>query len=166
MVQAVKLSIAINPKYYNFTSAANHLSAQIKLAKSRALGAVGTGPGRDEITRNGKIFTGYYKNWSSISPENKKLVLAERKRLGIEPKRQGSHGGSGSGNVKKQIKALAQRLDNFNAKVSASSRQGSADEDDSDAASGSDLPTNDAGNSFGGHAEKAKQKQAKKQKKD
>ena len=155
MVQAVKLSIAINPKYYNFTSAANHLSAQIKSAKSCALGVIGTKSGHDEIMRNGKIFTEYYKNWSSISPENKKLVLAERKCLGIEPKCQGNQGGSGSGTV-----------NSFNAKVSALKRQGSGDDDDSDTASGSEASTNDAGNSFGGRTEKAKQKQAKKQKKD
>lgn len=55
--------------------------------------------------RDGKIFTGYYKNWTKLSKEDQQAVIAERTRLGVvaEPRKKRFSGPKG---MKKQIKAL------------------------------------------------------------
>lgn len=162
-VASIRSTIALNPDSFTFTSAANHLASQIKPRTGKAfVGAVGAGGGNDDgsradIMRNGKIHTGYYKNWSKLSRENQQLVIAERERLGV------SKGKNGAGKDKnKRIQALEKKLSKQKVQIAALKRKGiDSTDDESD---GDDAGADNAGDAFGGSREK-KEKKNKKSKK-
>ena len=163
VVQAIKATNAVVPGSYDFTSAANHLAAAIKPKSKLGLSQVQVDPSRAEIMKDGKIFTGYYQNWHTISAENQKLVIAERSKLGIEPKKR-KRGGRGAKNLKSQVKALVTRQI---AAIRASAKSARSDDDSSHSDSSSDGDRDNAGDAFGGRAEKEKanKKRAKRKKK-
>jgi hypothetical protein len=167
-VAAVSAAVGLDPDSYTFTSAANHLSAQVKpRSQGRSLSAV-TSDDNTAIMKNGKIITGYIPNWRSLTPAQRDLVMAERERQGVKPRKSGGDKSSrnqSSRNLKKQIKALAKTVERQGTKISALKR-GSADDDSTaeSTTSADSTPGNNAGSSFGGRAEKEKSKKKKKRK--
>ena len=110
--------------------------------------------------RDGKIFTGYYKNWTKLSKEDQQAVIAKRARLGVvaESRKKQFHGPKG---MKKQIKALKkaakasqQQIALLKRRVGDHSSSSSDSEESKSSSTG-----NNAGNAFGSHAEKAHSKQ-------
>ena len=154
-VEAIKSTMAVDPSAYNFTKAANHLSAQVQPSKSRTLGAVGTGDiDKSSIMKNGKINTGYYKNWNSLSLELRSIVMAERDRAGIKSRRSSGQKEKGSKNLRKEVKALKAKV----AALKRAPEKSEAGESTSEGSESDSQPTNDAGNAVGGRAQKAKSK--------
>ena len=155
-LEAVRTAVRMKPDAFTFTSAANHLSSLVKPRAKRELAAVSFGGDEgnydnSEIMKNGKIHTGYYSNWRKLSKENQKLVLSERERLGKgQNKNDGKANKSGKSekNWKKTVKGLKKQIAALKRKV-----PGGDSSDES-----VDEPTNNAGNSFGGRAEKAAKK--------
>jgi len=99
--------------------------------------------------RDGKIFTGFYHNWRQITKEDQKLVLAERERLGIGGKRGKADGKQQKSekNWKKTVKGLKKTIAALKRKTSGTE---ASDDDEI-----KEEPRDDAGNAFGGRAEKA-----------
>ena len=158
-VEALKNSISINPDSHTFSSAANHLAAQVKPRATRQINAVGadtTGNQDKSIIRNGKIFTGYYPNWSSLSKESKQAVIAERERTGTQKK-----GGSGGSNKIKKLEAEVKKWQSTSDKQKATIKALKRNHTDETEESSGDEQDDDAGNSFGGRREKSKKKQKK-----
>ena len=161
-VEALKNSISIDPNSHTFSSAANHLAAQVKPRTTRQLGAVtseqsGRSNGNDQsIMRDGRIFTGYYPNWSSLSKESKQAVIAERERLGT--KKSGSNNKNGKvQKLEANVRKWQSAADKYKSTIKALKRKGSEDTEDlSDSE-----PEADAGNAFGGRSEKAKKRKKK-----
>ena len=130
--------------------------------KSRNISALGTRRSQGGIyNEDGTIFTGYFKNWGSLSKEDKDLVNAERANKGVvkNPKKKPD-------SKDKKIAALTKVVNKIQRKVAAVKRNkkgnNKVDEDiDSD---DSDSVPDDAGNQFGGRS--AKQKSKKKKKKE
>ena len=110
--------------------------------------------------RDGKIFTGYYKNWTKLSKEDQQAVIAERTRLGVvaEPRKKRFSGPKG---MKKQIKALKKAAKASQWQIASLKRrigeQPSSSSDSEESKSSS--TDNNAGNAFGGRTEKARNKQ-------
>lgn len=158
-VESLKAALVLDPDKYTFASASNHLAAQIKPRATRGLSAVqADSSSKSPIMKDGKIFTGFYKNWGSLSAEHKKLVIAERDRLGIKGDKSGRNK---SKSLKAQVKSLGKKLEQQQAKIKALKRK-EEDSSDSGDANSDEESANDAGNSFGGRSEKAKSKQSKK----
>ncbi len=153
-LEAVRTVVSMNPDAFNFTSAANHLSSLVKPRSKRELSAItsseDSGGDRSEIMKNGKIFTDYYPNWRQISKENQKIVLAEREKLGRGGKN-GKKSKKSPKDWKKTVKGLKKTIAALKKKVPSDDSSGN----ESDATE----PTSNAGNSFGGRAEKARKKQ-------
>jgi hypothetical protein len=111
---------------------------------------------------NGDIFTGFYKNFQSLSDDEKQAIFDERKRLNINPKKsRGKHSKKGQtsaikinkkilSKMTKEISSMKTRLKD----VGKSKKASSKDED-------SDVQDN-AGDQFAGR-KKNKQKKADQQ---
>ena len=155
-LEAVRTAVSMNPDAFTFTSAANHLSSLVKPRSKRELSSVtfeeATTGDKSEIMKGGKIHTGYYSNWRQLSKENQKLVLSERERLGKGSKADGNSK-KGQKDWKKQVKGLKKKI--------AALKRKSSSGDSSDDEEKSENVTNDAGNAFGGRAEKSKNKKKK-----
>ena len=165
-VAALKASQLRESDPLTFTTAANHLAAQISSAPgaSTNISATSTSaePPKTGIYRDGEIFTGNYPNWKQLSQEEQSKVRVERKRKGVS--RPGSSSRSQKkrgGPQKKQIKALKKQLQEQKTMISALSRTRERDDADSDA---SEEPTHNAGGSFGGRSEKRDTKKKKQRK--
>lgn len=163
-VAAIRAAISLNQEAYSFTSAANHLSAQIGTStnsSARTVSAVNS-----TIMRDGKVHTGYYssKQWNELSPDDKAAVTAERAKQGIGKKKGKNHGNA----LKAKVAALEKKLSTQKSTIASLKRTN--EEDGTEGGSESDEatnpggnPANTAGNSFGGRSEKAKaNKKAKK----
>ena len=152
-LEAVRTVVSMNPNAFTFTSAANHLSSLVKPRSKRELAAVTTNNDTPQdtsvIMRNGNIYTGYYPNWKRLSKANQKLVLAEREKQGQVSK--SDNKGKKSNGWKKQVKGLKKQIAALKRKIPG----GESSDEEKESESG---PTNDAGNAFGGRAEKAKKK--------
>ena len=155
-IESLKAGLVNNSDAYTFTSASNHLAAQVKPRTTRGLSAVGADLSRAEIMKDGKIFTGYYRNWTSIKPDNQKLVIAERERLGARPGNNKKGGKREKNSLKAQVKALRKKNDKQKAYISSLKRGSNSSEES--ASSSNESVTNDAGNAFGGRHEKTKKK--------
>ena len=162
-VESLRAQISVAADSHTFASASNHLAALVKPRNARALSAVATAELPPEIVKNGKINTGYYGNWNSLSPECKQLVTAERERLGIS-KSNKNGGGKGRGNDTKKIKKLKRQVSKLRSKVATIKKSQKESDDDEDGSSEEDDNGN-AGDQFGGRNEKEKRK-PKKRKKD
>lgn len=166
-IKSLKSTAEIVDTAISFTKAANHLAAEITPKPTRGLSAVTTdGGSKAAIMKDGKINTGYYSNWGSLSSENKKAVIDERKRLGINKKKGGDGAKKNLKSLNAQVKSLAKTVKKQKNKIAAIKR--SKNDNDSSSDSGSsdsdEEPTNNAGNAFGGRQEKTKKKQRKKSK--
>ena len=150
-LEAVRTVVSINPDAFTFTSAANHLSSLVKPKSKRELSVVTSSDTNNKagIMRDGKIFTGFYPNWRQITKEDQKLVLAERERLGIGGKRGKADGKQQKSekNWKKTVKGLKKTIAALKRKTSGTE---ASDDDEI-----KEEPRDDAGNAFGGRAEKA-----------
>lgn len=156
-LEAVRTVSSMNPDAFTFTSAANHLASSVKPRSKRELAAVAfsdTTSEKNDIRRDGKIFTGYYPNWKQLSRDDQKAVLAERDRLGTKGnKSDGKSQKPQQKNWKKQVKGLKRKIAALKRKASGSD---SSDDDEE-----KDEPSSDAGNAFGGRNEKSKSKKKK-----
>ena len=115
--------------------------------------------------KNGKVNTGAYSKeewWNVLSGEERKLVIAERKKTdgytgGYAGKKKEKSNSAGSN---RKIKALEQKLKKQGQKISAMRRAknktdvSSSDDDSEDG--------DNAGNAFGGRADKHRKKKKKK----
>ena len=84
-ISALKVHNNIPGEDMNYSSAANHLSAEVltmpeTLSTKRDVSAMGQDATVDGIMKNGVIHTGYFKNWHQLSKEDKNKVIAERVR--------------------------------------------------------------------------------------
>ena len=141
-----------------FTKAANILAASVSSlpdyqSKSRVVSGVGTNS-NGSIHRDGKIFTGYYKNWREFSKEDKEKVNAERVRTGTNKQPKDKTGGRQVLLVETKTVLASQKkaLEIANRQISALRRK-VKQAYDSDETSDRN-PEDDAGNSFGGREEK------------
>jgi hypothetical protein len=103
---------------------------------------------------NGKIFTGYYKNFGKLSKEERQEIIAERKRTQSDKGNKGKHQGGArrrvaSGASQKTISKLTREISSMKAEFKADreSRQPSRDNDDGEV-------QNNAGDQFGGRRSK------------
>ena len=162
-VEAVRSDVSLKADSYNFAKASNHLASQIKPKPARGLSSTTTSDSdKAEITRNGKIHLGFYKNWNQLSQENRDFVLAERKRLGIKP---GNSKKKGSRSLEAQVKALRRANKKKDRKIKAMKRNKDSSSEGSRSGSSSDSDGDNAGNAFGGRSEKEKKKSKRKKKK-
>jgi hypothetical protein len=88
--------------------------------------------------QNGDIFTGFYKNFQSLSNNEKQAIFDERKRLNINPKK--SSGGHSRKGQKNAIKLHKKTLSKMTREISSMKKASSKEED-------SDLQDN-VGNQF------------------
>ena len=84
----VKNNLASGEDKVTFTKVANILVASVSSlpdyqSKSRVVSGVGTNS-NGNINCDGKIFTGYYKNWRELSKEDREKVDSERVRTGTK----------------------------------------------------------------------------------
>jgi hypothetical protein len=106
----------------SFTSAANHLAAQLSITQDfkanadRRVGisAVGETNGADAptdgIRKSGKIYTGFYPNFHALSKADKRAVFDERDAKGVEsPGNRGGRGGARRGGGKRSVSAAAKK---------------------------------------------------------
>ena len=108
---------------------------------------------------NGEIFTGFYKNFQSLSDDDKQAIFDERKRLNITPKK--SRGGRPKARTS-SLKAEKKKLVKMNRAISSlktrlhdmeKGKKSSASDDDE-----SDVQDN-AGDQFGGRKSKKQKKE-------
>jgi hypothetical protein len=178
-VSALQVKFGMGDKV-SFTSAANHLAAQLATTddyRSNAdrrvgISAVqgdskGANAPTDGITKNGKIYTGFYPNFYDLSKENKRAVYDERKARGEKsPGKKGSGSGNRAGGGKRNVSAAKQtemekelgdlrsQVGNMKhqvkQKVIAALKRQQPDSDSSEEEEAKD----DAGTGFGGRAAK------------
>ena len=155
-----------------YTRAANHLSQKVAtlpeyISKNRNISAVNTSVssmssgGSDAAIYNpdGSINTGYIPTWRSLSKEQRDIVTAERKKLGISGgKAKGSPSSKAQANRTKQLVAQNKK---HKRKIKALKRQltkGSNDSESGNKSDESDDSVADAGDAFGGKHSKKKGK--------
>ena len=148
-----------------FTKAANHLSAAVSkmpeyASKQQQVSAVtfeATASSESDIYRNGKIYTGYYKNWFKLSKADQEAVNAKRTQLGIK-KQSTRKPKTGQGGDKKKLVSARKQLAKAKRQVAALRKERSGSESD---ISKDDTPE-DTGNEFGGQAEQSRRKKKSK----
>ena len=133
-------------------------------SKSRVVSGVGTNINVG-IHRDGKIFTGYYKNWRELSKEDREKVDAEGVRMGKKKKTKDKKGGHQVSLVETETALASQKkaLKTANRQIAALRRKVKKGSDSDDTSNGD--PEDDAANSFGGREEKDWKKKKKKSKK-
>lgn len=150
----------------NYAFIVNNLSAEVAnlpdYVPNRQASGVGTHSGGDApasgvVGKDGKVFTGFYRNFNTLSQDDKDTIFEERKRLGISPKksRRASAVKKG-GSLKdkhKQVITLQRKIASLKKKVAFKTKSSESKVSDSD----DDSIQNNAGDSFGGReAKKAK----------
>ena len=154
-----------------YTQAANHLATAVSelpdyIAKNRNISSASTSDpsktGDPAIyNEDGTINTGHIPSWRTLTPADRALVHAERKRLGLS-KNKTSAGNASNNSAKNQRSAAtnrAKQLADTNKKLKrqikamkrSSTQTGGGDDDP-------DSDNTDAGDQFGGKAAKKKQK--------
>ena len=148
-----------------YTQAANHISTAVSelpeyISKNRNISGVGTSSSHgkrssDIYSSDGSIITGHFSNWRSLSKEDRAIVIAERKRLGLTGRK--SSGSNSDKNGKSDINRINQlsaQNKKYKRQIKALKRQSKIDNVDD----GEDDTTNDAdidaGDQFGGKASK------------
>ena len=150
-----------------FTKAANILAASAAslletFSKSRisGLSLPGTGVTSDKsIYRQGKIYTGYYKNFQNLSKEDREKVIAEREKLKVKKgssikKNNRSVSSTETG---REVASVRKKLKKANRKIYALER---SHNEESDASSDEENPSHNAGTSFGDRNEKRDKKRS------
>lgn len=148
-----------------YTMAANHLSTAVSelpeiVARNRNISATGSENSNKKgspiiYNEDGSIKTGFITGWRNLSKADKKIVLDEKKRLGIKPgnkswKRGQSNVNSSDAN---RMHQLEDQVKTYKRQIKAYKRLQSGDESKSD-----NEESFDAGDQFGGKASKKKQK--------
>jgi hypothetical protein len=107
---------------------------------------------------NGDIFAGLYKNFQSLSDDEKQAIFDERKRLNINPKKsRGNHSKKGQTSAikvnKKTLSKMTREISPMKARLKdvGKSKKASIKEEDSDV-------QDNAGDQFGGHKKKKEKK--------
>jgi hypothetical protein len=150
-------------KLVTYQYAINQLAAKVATLpevvamKSWTVSSIGTCQSNSSIYNdNGSIYTGYYKNWSSLKKEDKDLVSAECTKLGMSsnPKKFKTNK-----HDDKKVKKLTKAVHKLQCKVAAVkwSQQQTSNKDEEDSNDTSSVPE-DAGNQFRGRAEKQKRR--------
>jgi hypothetical protein len=165
-MEVIQAALTDNAHSWTFVQACDHLASKIvstqKTVKFQAAaidsGAKGTGG--SNIMRNGKIFSGTYaqNEWFDVlTKDERSQVQAERKKDGkprFDKKKKPQY--------ERKIKALEKKLTKERKTISSMKRatkeKDTSDESDSESSTDGD----NAGNSFGGRAEKQRQKKKKK----
>jgi hypothetical protein len=111
---------------------------------------------------NGDIFTGFYKNFQSLSDDEKQAIFDERKHLNINPKKsRGGHSKKGQTSTtkvnKKKLSKMTREISSMKARLKDAGKSKKASSEDED----SDVQDN-AGDQFGVRKKK-KQKKADQQ---
>ena len=164
-VEALKVRDSIGETALTFTEAANHLAAQVStmpefVAKGRGISAIEIGSpgggGKSSIHRSdGSIYTGFIKNWGSLSQDEKTKVIEERARLGIK----GRDGASPKRKRYTSAVTAKRTIAKIQAELKATKRTVAALKRDADGVvSDEEKAPDDAGNSFGGRNQKKKSK--------
>ncbi len=111
---------------------------------------------------NGEIFTGFYKNFQSLSDDEKQAIFEEQKRLNIKTRRgRGANPKKGKTSAiqsnKKAMSKMTRKIASLETKLKnvGNAKKASSDDEDSDV-------QDNAGDQFGGRKKK-KQKKAKQQ---
>ena len=157
-----------------YTMAANHLSTAVSelpefIQRNRNVSGLTTGQGTQEdgngiYNSDGTINTGYIAGWRSLPFKDKKIVMNERKKLGIryDPSKKESVKGKGKKDGKRisaaetnRNKQLETQNQIYKRQIKALKRKQSEEKADSDS---DDDETIDAGDQFGGKASKRKSK--------
>ena len=169
-IDAMKANLGQDPAAWTFVQACDHLASQITAeGPTRAQFAASAiesaaSDASPILMKNGKVNTGAYSKeewWDVLSGEERKLVIAERKKTdgytgGYAGKKKEKSNSAGSN---RKIKALEQRLKKQGQKISAMRRA----KNKNDASSSDDSEDGDnAGNAFGGRADKHRKKKKKK----
>ncbi len=122
----------------------------------------GSAPNSGIKGANGDIFTGFYKNFQSLSDDEKQAIFDERKRLNINPKKScGNHSKKGQTSAikvnKKTLSKMTREISSMKARLKdvGKSKKASSEDEDSDV-------QDNAGDQFGGRKKK-KQKKADQQ---
>ena len=158
---ALKVQQTLQADAVTFTAAANHMAAEVSKmpefhATRRNVSFAGTVKGGTSIYgSDGKINTGFHKDWKSLSKEERDKVLAARASAGIKPGKQKNSGKrkTAATNAKSKIAGLQKDLDDTRRTVAALSNGAP----NGDGAAKPEAP-GDAGSLFGGRAEKAQKK--------
>ena len=150
-----------------FTTVANQIAAEVSelpetvSMRARNVSGANTGQqqggGRDSIhNEDGSIYTGFYKNWQSLSKEDQDKVLQERERLGIKGGRK-KHRGGPAAKAKKKLYNVRKEIKKLKRTISALSPN--KEKDNNDGSEEDDTPTqDDAGNQFNGRQSKRQKK--------
>lgn len=155
-----------------FTTAANHLASELSSTQDfqtsqqrrSNVSVITQGEGSGGIYRDGKIFTGFHKDWNKLSKEDRDKVEAERVRLGVSkrrPKKSGHPGArrrASATRLKKEIQELKDSMDaKVEKKVIAAMKRVSKKSDLSEDESDEEVPMK-AGDAFGGRNSKKSKK--------
>jgi hypothetical protein len=108
---------------------------------------------------NGEIFTGFYKNFQSLSEDDKQAIFNERKRLNITPKRSrvGKSKASAITVKKKALAKMNREISSLKTRLKGMEKDKkvlSSDEEDGDI-------QDNAGDQFGGRKKKKQKKEEK-----
>lgn len=162
-VQTVRTAVAANPAAFDFEAAANFLGSLVDTVSRAGRGIHEIAVDHDPaIMKDGKINTGFINNWWQLTPAQRKLVEAERDRLGVKPppknKKQGGNKNGGFKAHKKQVNKIKklQRQVKALKRAQTDDTESLSDDDDDE----SNNP-NQAGTQFGGRSEHRKKKAKK-----
>ena len=150
-ISALKVCNNMPGEDMNYSSAANHLSAEVStmpetLSTKRKVSAMGQDTTVDGIMKNGVIHTGYFKNWHQLSKEDKYKVIAERARTGTARPGKGTKGRKVSAaNTNKQRSEMEKMKKYFAQATRHIAELNSVRKDKDD----DKKPADDAGDSFG-----------------
>ena len=106
---------------------------------------------------NGAIFTGYYKNFASLSKADKQAIFDERKRFNITAKSRGGRAKRTSSAItakKGQLEKMTRAIASLKTRL----KEVESTKESSDSEEAAEEPQNDTGNEFGGRKKKKKDK--------
>lgn len=165
-IEALKARLATNDAI-TYTQAANHISTAVSelpefLSKNRNISSIRTDKTGSANTKgdpaiyndDGSIITGHIPTWRNLSPADRSLVHAERKRLGLAKNKSTQKSANGNANNANRTRQLSEQNKKYKRQIRAlkrSSANAANDGDESDDSA-------DAGDNFGGKAAKKKQK--------
>ena len=165
------LKVHFDMEGLTYTQAANHLTAAVselpefhttcRIAAARIHGGYDTGvhnkynnsagkgtPKSGICTVDGKIFTGLYKHWRTLTDDEKQHVIEERKQNGNKK------GTSSTKNKKCHVEELGSSREHLHEMKHIVSdlvvKQQEENHDEKEKKVAFDIPQNDAGNAFGG----------------
>ena len=155
-VSAIKVRDSMTEGGTTFTQAANLLSADVSkmpefINAQRNVAAAATSSGNIYNT-DGTIRTGHIKDWKSLSKEDRDKVKEARAKTGVVHNKKAGKRRASAAKTKKRLSNLQKELESAKRSIAAlqSTSQPQPTEDDA--------APQDAGNSFGGRAEKKAKK--------